>query len=310
MRSQQTKSEINTALILEPSRLGEALGKSVLVATESFQKTGSFKFRAALNVVLNSDSRHFAATSSGNFGQALAHACALEKRKCTLVMPDTSAKVKIEAARALGADVRLVDLSKRSRSEWLDLVVSELEAAGEAVEVVSPYDDRRVIEGNSSLVEDLLPYRDRFDTVICPVGGGGLSAGIARGKERHDLDFALWGAEPREGNDASRSLAEGRLIANQKEPATLADGARTLSLGKLNFEILKDSLAGIVEVEDKTLVKAVKMYFELANLKVEPTGALSLAALMERPELFTESRPLLIVSGGNVDAELYASLIT
>jgi len=225
-------------------------------------------------------------------------------------MPDTSAKVKIEAAKALGADVRLVDLSKRSRSQWLDLVVRELKATGEAVEVVSPYDDLRVIEGNASLVEDLLPYRDRFDTVICPVGGGGLSAGIARGRDRQGLDFALWGAEPREGNDASRSLAEGRLIANQKEPATLADGARTLSLGKLNFEILKDSLAGIVEVEEKTLREAVKMYFELANLKVEPTGALSLAALMERPELFASSRPLLIVSGGNVDAELYASLIT
>ncbi|MBK9142649.1 MAG: pyridoxal-phosphate dependent enzyme [Candidatus Melainabacteria bacterium] len=280
------------------------------MAAESFQQTGSFKFRAALNVVLNSDSRHFAATSSGNFGQALAHACRLENRKCTLVMPDSSAKVKIEAAKALGADVRLADLSRRSRSEWLDLVVGELEAAGEAVEVVSPYDDPRVIEGNASLVEDLLPFKDSFDTVICPVGGGGLSAGIARGKERHGLDFALWGAEPREGNDASRSLAEGRLTANQKEPATLADGARTLSLGKLNFEILKDSLAGIVEVEEKTLREAVRMYFELANLKVEPTGALSLAALMERPELFASSRPLVIVSGGNVDAELYASLIS
>ncbi|MBX3136219.1 pyridoxal-phosphate dependent enzyme [Candidatus Obscuribacterales bacterium] len=291
---------------MDSVKLNNELGTRVLIASETFQHTGSFKFRAAYNVALSSSAPHLVTASSGNFGQALAYACQLTGKKCTVVMPETSTKSKIEAVEGFGGEIRLVDVGVKSRGEWLLDVLIEL---GTEVESVSPYDDERVIEGNSTLADELVNYKDDFDSVIVPIGGGGLSAGLIEGFKRNGVDVKVFGAEPKLGNDAAQSLAKGEIVSNEKEPATIADGARTLSVGKHNFPILKSGLTEILEVEEDEIVAAMRLLFMQANLKCEPTGALSLAALMANKERFEHKKPLVIVSGGNVDAAQYAKLI-
>lgn len=288
---------------IRSSKLIDHLGLDVTIAAETFQHTGSFKFRAAYNLAVSVDQDEILTASSGNFGQALAYACKLTGKKCTVVMPSTSAKVKIDAVRGYGATVDLVDTAKVGRSER----VAQLSEQMPAAYVASAYDDKYVIEGNATIGDELA--RGDFDAVITPVGGGGLISGIVTGLCRNGSRTEVIGAEPLLGNDAARSLRAGTIVANETEPTTIADGARTISLGKLNWEIIKDSVADIIEVADEKIAEAVGMYFSLANLKSEPTGALSLGAILNDPARFAGRKVCIIVSGGNVDAAVYRGLI-
>ena len=260
---------IRPTTFIESARLASRLGASLTLASETFQHTGSFKFRAAYNLALNVDNEAILTASSGNFGQALAYACQLLGKRCTVVMPETSARVKIEAVRGYGATVDLVDTRTVGRSER----VAQLAAAIDDVYVASAYDDQFVIDGNATLGDELAPHD--FDAIVVPVGGGGLISGISKALCRHGAQTQVIGAEPLLGNDAARSLREGRIVANESEPATIADGARTLSLGRHNWEIIKSGVREITEVADEKIAAAVRHYFALANLKCEPTGAMT-----------------------------------
>jgi threonine dehydratase len=291
-------------VLIKGSKLRDHLGLDITIATETFQHTGSFKFRAAYNLASNVLNESVLTASSGNFGQALAYACKLLGKKCTVVMPETSAKVKIAAVQGFGADVDLVDTSKLGRNER----VKQLAAAMPDAYFASAYDDQFVIEGNASLGDELSAHD--FDTVVVPVGGGGLISGIVTGLRRSGSEAEVIGAEPLLGNDAARSLKAGKLVQNEKEPTTIADGARTISLGKLNWEIIYHNVAEIIEVSDQAIADAVRLYFHLANLKCEPTGALSLGAVLSEHRRFEGKRVCLVVSGGNVDDAVYVKLLS
>jgi threonine dehydratase len=297
-------SAIRPTTFVRSEKLNRRLSLDLTIATETFQHTGSFKFRAAYNLALNVPDDEILTASSGNFGQALAYACQLLGKKCTVVMPVTSARVKIDAVRSYGAAVDLVDTTKIGRNERVAQLAEQMPEAYFA----SAYDDKFVIEGNASLGDELASKN--FDVVISPVGGGGLSSGIITGLSRNGCATAVYGAEPQMGNDAARSLAAGRIITNETEPMTIADGARTISLGKLNWEIIKDAIAGIIEAPEDAIRTAVRLYFDLVNLKCEPTGALSLGAVLTQPEQFRDKRVCLVVSGGNVDPALYCDLVS
>jgi threonine dehydratase len=144
--------------------------------------------------------------------------------------------------------------------------------------------------------------------IVAPIGGGGLISGLATGQ--HSPNTTLLGAEPALGNDAARSLKEGRIVQNQNEPMTIADGARTVSVGNLNWPIIQRNVPEIIEVSEENIVEAVRLYFGQANLKCEPTGALSLGAVLEKPEAFEDKKVCVIVSGGNVDASVYTSILS
>ncbi|MBL8125630.1 MAG: threonine/serine dehydratase [Pyrinomonadaceae bacterium] len=294
---------IRPTTFITSTKLRDHLGLDITIATETFQHTGSFKFRAGYNLALNVPNDEILTASSGNFGQALAYACKLLGKKCTVVMPITSAQVKIDAVRGFGATVDLIDTAKIGRNERVAQLAEQMPNAYFA----SAYDDQLVIDGNSTLGDELAV--ENFDVIIVPVGGGGLISGIVTGLHRHAMPTLVVGAEPLLGNDAARSFRAGELIKNDLEPKTIADGARTISLGKLNWPIIKDGVADIVEVSDENIAEAVKMYFDLANLKCEPTGALSLGAILEDRERFAGRKICLVVSGGNVDAAVYRELI-
>lgn len=296
---------VRPATFIESEKLSNLLGTEITLISETFQHTGSFKFRAAYNLALNVPNDEILTASSGNFGQALAYACFLLGKKCTVVMPETSARVKIEAVKSYGATVDLIDTQKVRRSAR----VSELAGQMPDAYVASAYDDLFVIEGNATLGDEIDKYKKDFDFVIAPVGGGGLSSGIVSGLCRNGNNAQVFGAEPLLANDASRSLQAGKIVVNENEPMTLADGARTLSLGTHNWAILKTGLRGIVEISEERIVEAIRLLFSQANLKTEPTGALSLGAVLEKPEIFGGKKIACVISGGNVDTEVYRQIL-
>ncbi|HEV2388257.1 MAG TPA: pyridoxal-phosphate dependent enzyme [Candidatus Acidoferrales bacterium] len=290
---------------VRPQSLADRLGVELTIASEAYQRTGSFKFRAAYNLALQAPQGEIIAASSGNFGQALAYACKLLKKRCVVVMPSTSAAVKIAAVRRYGAVVDLIDTRTKSRAAR----VAELAAGRPGAYVASAYDDALVIEGNATLGSELASAAQRWDAILAPVGGGGLISGIATGLRRAGNKTELLGAEPALANDAARSLRAGRILTNESEPATIADGARTLSLGRLNWSIVQREVRDIIEVSEQNIAEALRLLFTLANLKAEPTGALAVGAILEQPQRFAGRSVCCIVSGGNVDPAVYAQLL-
>lgn len=304
-RNPTLRNAIRRTTFIEPRRLSSRLGVDLILACETFQHTGSFKFRAAYNVSVKVPHGHLITASSGNFGQALACACQQLGKSCTVVMPGTSARVKVEAVREFGGTVDLIDVRAKSRNDR----VQELARLDPSAYVASAYDDPLVIEGNASLGGELAASDQQIDLIVVPVGGGGLASGIITGVRATGRTIPVFGAEPILANDAARSLRAGKIIANETEPQTIADGVRTLSVGRCNWSVLQDGLARIVEVSEEHICEAVRLLFALANVKSEPTGALSLAAVLAAPELFREGTVCCVVSGGNVDPAVFRDIL-
>lgn len=295
---------VRPTFLLPSPTLSTRLGCELTIASETFQYTGSFKFRAAYNLLASVPQQHVVTASSGNFGQAVAYACTLLGKTCVVVMPNTSARVKVAAVQAYGGVVDLIDVRTLSRAERVQQLLAEQMDAF----VAPAYDDYRVVGGNSTLGKDILSAGN-FDVIVVPVGGGGLCSGLIVARDHLQVRTEIVGAEPLPGNDAARSLRAGHLIRNEHEPATVADGARTLSLGQLNWEILRQGVSDIIEVPDATTMEALRHYFTYVNLKVEPTGALALGAVMTDLERFRNKRVCCVVSGGNVDPSVYAQAL-
>ena len=296
---------VRPTTIIEAARLARRLGVALTIASETFQHTGSFKFRAGYNVVIQVPHRRLITASSGNFGQALACACQQLGKSCIVVMPNTSAQVKVAAVREYGGEVDSIDVRTKSRSAR----VAELAREHPDAYVASAYDDPLVIAGNATLGEELGALDRELDFVIAPVGGGGLMSGIIQGLRTAGRQVQVVGVEPLVANDAARSLRAGSIVTNESEPQTIADGVRTVSLGRHNWPILRDGLSRIVEVSEESIKEAVRLLFTLANLKVEPTGALGIAALLTEPELFRGRSVCCVVSGGNVDPEVFRTIL-
>jgi threonine dehydratase len=295
---------LRPTLLLPSPTLSARLGCDITIAGETFQYTGSFKFRAAYNLLSSIPQQHVVAASSGNFGQAVAYASKLLGKTCTIVMPSTSAQVKIEAVQSYGGIIDLINVREVSRAERVRRLLAERQGAFQA----QAYDDYRVVAGNSTLGKEILSATE-FDILVVPVGGGGLCSGQVIARDYLSSRTEIIGAEPVPGNDAARSLHSGHLVRNEHEPPTIADGARTLSLGNLNWEILRYGVSDIIEVPDSLTLEALRFYFRYVNLKVEPTGALALGALLANPEPFRGKRVCCIVSGGNVDPAVYTQAL-
>ena len=296
---------IRPTTIIEAPRLARRLGVRLTIASETFQFTGSFKLRAAYNLAAGVREQKIITASSGNFGQAMAYACGLLGKSCTIVMPATSAQVKVDAVREFGGAVDLIDVREVSRAARVAALAEEHPDAY----VASAYDDPLVIAGNASLGAEIAALPGGFDYLIAPVGGGGLTSGLIKGLREAGSPTRVVGAEPLMANDAARSLRAGHIVSNETEPQTIADGARTVSVGQHNWAILESGLAHIIEVPEENIRTGVRLLYGLANLKAEPTGALAIGALITDPERFRDRRVCCVVSGGNVDAAVYRQLL-
>ena len=220
-------------------------------------------------------------------------------------MPTTSARVKIDAVREYGGSVDLVDVRFKTRTERAIEIARDQPDAY----VASAYDDPLVIQGNASLGTELCGLGRSFDYIVAPIGGGGLSSGIITGLRASGGTAQVIAAEPLIANDAARSMRAGRIVPNEVEPLTIADGARTLSIGEHNWPVLREGLRKIIEVPEEKIREAVRLLFSLANLKTEPTGALSLAAVLTEPDFFRDRAVCCVVSGGNVDPEVFRDIL-
>ncbi len=295
--------------IVDAPRLAARLGVDLFLAVETFQVTGSFKFRAAANVAANVPNEILITASSGNFGQALARAAALAGKRAIIVMPVTSAQVKVDAVRSFGGEVVFVDTQRETRASK----VAEVFAQHPDAYLGSAFDDPLVIAGNASLGLELAALASAgrpFDAVVVPLGGGGLTAGMVQGLREAGNAAEVWGAEPLLANDGAQSLRAGRIIKSEREGATIADGARTLALGTHNWAILQHGLAGIVEVGEDEIREGVRLLSALANVKAEPTGALTTGAMLTAPQNLRDKTVCCVVSGGNVDPQVYLELLS
>ncbi len=291
--------------IVDAPRLSRKLGVELVLASETLQYTGSFKFRAAYNVASHVQQAHIITASSGNFGQAIAYACSLFGKRCTVVMPATAPGIKVDAVREYGAEVDLVDVKVKGRLERLAELAREFPDAY----VASPYDDPLVIEGNAGLAEELFALGLDLDFIIAPIGGGGLTSGLVAAVKRSGRNIQVLAAEPTLANDAAESFRAGHIVSHSEESATIADGARMLRLGDRNWEILSDGLAGVIEVSEEQIKEGVRLLFLLANLKAEPTGALAIGAVLADLPRFKGKRVCCVISGGNADPATYAELV-
>ncbi len=274
-------------------------GARISFKAESFQKGGAFKFRGAINSVHSlgeeEASRGVATHSSGNHAQALALAAGTRNIPAFIVMPENAPPVKIAAVRGYGAQITFCEASLKARESTLAALVNEHGAA-----FIHPSDDLRVIAGQGTALLELLEQQPDIEVVLVPVGGGGLASGCALAAALFHPEVAVYGVEPEQADDAYRSLTTGILV-RPEHPDTIADGLRT-ALGPNTFSILGKHLAGIVTVSEESIAEAMKLIWERMKLVVEPSGAVPLAALLEKklPQC-EEKRVGIILSGGNVN---------
>ncbi|HYD47227.1 MAG TPA: pyridoxal-phosphate dependent enzyme [Terriglobales bacterium] len=281
--------------------LDRLAGASLFFKCEQLQKVGAFKFRGACNAVQLLDSkeaaRGVATHSSGNHAQAVALAARLRGIPAYIVMPRNAAAVKRRAVLNYGAEVIECEPTLPARESTAAQIVAERGAA-----FVHPYDDVRVIAGQGTATLELLAQVPDLDALIAPVGGGGLMSGACIVARARAPRLRLFGAEPGGADDAARSLAACRRLA-QTAPNTVADGLRT-SLGELTWPILRDHLEAIITVSENEILTAMRLAWERAKLLIEPSAAVALAAALS-PELRERGlrRIGILLSGGNVDLE-------
>ena len=275
-------------------------GASLFFKCENLQKAGAFKARGATNAVFSLDDeaagRGVCTHSSGNHAAALARAAGLRGIPAFIVMPSSAPPVKMAAVAGYGAQITECEPTLEARESTL----AEVQGLSGAT-FIHPYDDPRVIAGQGTAALELLEQEPNLDVVMPPVGGGGLASGTTITVSALRPEIELWGAEPAEADDAYRSLRDKTLYPSVK-PTTIADGLLT-SLSERTFRILSGGLAGILTVDEQTIIYAMRLLWERAKILVEPSGAVPLAAVLANRDRFEGRRVGLILSGGNANLD-------
>jgi threonine dehydratase len=304
---------VETPLFESPA-LNERLGLRVLLKLETLQRVGAFKFRGAYNrlVQLSAEERKrgVVAFSSGNHAQGVALAAKLLGVPALIVMPADAPKVKAEATKGYGAEVKFYDRLTESREKIAAAIAEERGAV-----VVPAFDDPHIIAGQGTAGLELVRQAqakgvERLDVVIAPCSGGGLLAGIATAVKALSPHTALIGVEPAGYDDTLKSLQAGERTPMTPTHRTLCDALETPCPGELTFPILKRHVADVAVVTDAEVAEAVRYAFSTLKLVVEPGGSAGLAALLAGKVDTLGGRTVgLVLSGGNVDPELFGRIL-
>jgi threonine dehydratase len=302
---------VRTPLLSSPA-LDEATGARVFLKPELLQRTGSFKFRGAYNKVASippaARSGGVVAFSSGNHAQGVAAAAQLFKIPATIVMPADSPKTKRERTKAFGAEVVLYDRDREDR-EAIARGLCEKNGAT----LVPPFDDPKIIAGQGTLgreiADDLAALGIVPDIVAGPASGGGLMAGVAVGIKTRFPDATIVIAEPEGFDDHARSLASGHRERHPASGRTICDALMSPIPGELTFSINQKLVSAGAVASDVQVGEAMKFAFREFKLVVEPGGAVALAALLNGKLNAKGKTVAIVLSGGNVDADLFAKLI-
>jgi threonine dehydratase len=302
---------LRTPLVSSPV-LDALTGGRVFLKCETLQRTGSFKFRGAYNRVssIPPDRRTggVVAFSSGNHAQGVAAAAKLLSMPAVIVMPQDAPRPKRERTAALGAEVVLYDRAREDREALARRIADERGAT-----LVPPYDDPLVIAGQGTagreIIEDLAAEQLVPDVVIVNASGGGLTAGIALAMKARAPDARLYTAEPQGFDDHARSFRSGRREANAALSGSICDALMSPTPGRITFEINRALVAEGLAASDDEVAKAVAFAFRELKLVVEPGGAVGLAALLTGKVNVKGKIAVAVLSGGNVDPELFHRLV-
>lgn len=304
--AQRLAPHVHRTPVLTSRTLDDRAGARVFLKCENLQRAGAFKFRGAMNALLQLNEIQKAAGvvthSSGNHAQALALAGRLLGIPVTVVMPNTAPGIKRAATAGYGATIRLCEPTLEAREA---AVADEIARNGQTL--IHPFNDWNVIAGQATAAWELFDQTDGLDVLITPVGGGGLVSGTALAALARSPSTRVIGVEPERADDARRSLASGR-IEPAGDPQTIADGLRT-SLGERPFAVISRHVERIETATESEIIDATRFVWERLKIVIEPSSAVAVAPLLNRTIGPSGERIGVILSGGNVDvAPFFESL--
>lgn len=299
--------------LLENSHLNERVGGRLLIKAESLQRSGSFKIRGAANKVLqlSADERRRGVVcwSSGNHALAVSTICAQEQIPAVIVMPDDAPQAKIAGVQGHGAEIRFYNRREENREEIGRSVAAERSAV-----IVPPFDDPAIIAGQGTagleLIEQATAMGARPELVLTAASGGGLIAGVGTAVRATVSEAQIVAVEPESYDDHAQSLAAGERRSVEAEADSICDALLSPMPGELTFDVNARQLAGAVSVSDDEALTAMKTAFEVLKLVVEPGGATPLAALLAGKISLAGRTGAVVLSGGNVDAEVFTRALT
>ena len=304
---ERVKPIVHRTPILRSSTFNNLTGLNVYFKAENFQKIGAFKIRGAYNKISSlSDEQKKAgiiAHSSGNHAQGVALSCKILGLKSVIVMPENSLKNKIEAVKSYGSEVIFCGETTDDRERKTFALIEKF-----GYTFVPPYDDDFIIAGQGTTALEIIDELKDLDYLFIPIGGGGLISGCSIVVKHLSPKTKVIGVETEGANDCYQSFKNKELV-KLKSTNTIADGMRTLSVGRRNFEIIMKYVDDVVTVSDGDLIEMMKFFLERMKIVVEPTGAVASAALMKNVLSLKNKNVCAIISGGNVDLELLSNWI-
>jgi threonine dehydratase len=293
--------------VITSRTLDGLVGARVSLKVEAFQRGGAFKIRGAYNAISRLDKaaldKGVCAVSSGNHAQAVALAAGLCGTHAVILMPSDAAVLKRAATEGRGAEVITFDRYHDDREQLVHELATERDLT-----LVHPYDDQLVMAGQGTVALELLEQVEALDAVLVPVGGGGLISGIATAVKALSPGTRVIGVEPLASDDVARSLASGSR-ERVEVTETIADGQQTATPGELTWPVIQRLVDAVVTVSDEQIVAAMRVLFERCKLVAEPSGASAAAALLAGTISLPGKHVAVVVSGGNVGAQAFATLM-
>lgn len=305
--SERIKGFAQRTPVMTSRTMNKELGAEVFFKCENLQRMGAFKFRGAFNALSKFDERQrkagVVAYSSGNHAQAIALSASLLGIPATIVMPNDAPAAKMAATRGYGGKVVNYDRYTEDREQ-----IGRDLAEKHGLTLIPPYDHPDVIAGQGTAAKELFEEVGELDVLFVSLGGGGLLSGSALSTRALSPNCTLYGVEPEAGNDGQQSFRSGAIV-HIDTPKTIADGAQTQHLGAFTFEIIRRDVNDILTASDAQLVECMRFFAERMKLVVEPTGCLGIAAARAMASELKGKRVGVMISGGNVDLNLFSSLL-
>lgn len=295
---ERIRGVVHRTPVLTSATVNARTGARVFFKPENLQRMGAFKIRGAYNALAqlpaDAKKRGVVAFSSGNHAQAVALSGKLLGIPATIVMPEDAPRVKLDATRGYGADIVLYG-QNQDREELARQISTE-----RGLTVIPPFDHPHIVAGQGTAAKELIEDAGPLDLLLVPCGGGGLLSGCAVAAKHLAPGCRVIGVEPAAGDDGLRSFRSGR-IETVSRPRTIADGARTPSLGRLTFALIRRHVNDFITVTDEELLETMFFLWERMKLLVEPTGTLAACALLQGKLEAAGRRVGVVLSGGNVD---------
>ena len=296
--SKQIAPFVHRTPVLTSQSVNSIIDGEVFFKCENFQKTGSFKMRGASNAVLSlseeESKRGVVTVSSGNHGAALACAAKLNGMKSHVVTPKNTQQVKIDAMKGYGANLIYCEPSVESRESTFINIQEKTGAIP-----IHPYNDYRVITGAGTVALEIIDEVKDLDFILVPIGGGGLISGTGVVVSSLRPNTKLLGVEPESADDALRSIKSGEIVPSDYPP-TIADGLRS-SLGEKTFPMIQKFVDDIQTVSEEEIISSMRFVWERMKIIVEPSSAVTMAAVLNNPASFRGKKTGVIFSGGNID---------